>query len=76
MELAIITLLTIDILLFVMRWIWDSMQPKQITFLEQFNFIYDQKEDLIRILKEENDKAMRNELENYLKLQDLIKKSK
>lgn len=75
-SLAIITLLTIDILLQVIGRVWDSMQPKPLTFLELFNFMYDQKEDLVNILKDENDKAMRAELENYLKIQDAIKKSK
>jgi len=73
---AIITLLTIDILLQIIGRVWDSMQPKPLTSLEAFNLIYDQREDLVKILKDENDKSMRANLENYLKMQDAIKKSK
>ena len=73
---AIITLLTIDILLQIIGSVWDSMQPNPLTSLEAFNLIYDQREDLGKILKDENDKSMRANLENYLKMQDAIKKSK
>mgnify|MGYP003423405267 FL=1 len=73
---AIITLLTIDISLQIIGRVWDSMQPKPLTSLEAFNLIYDQREDLVKILKDENDKSMRANLENYLKMQDAIKKSK
>ena len=73
---AIITLLTIDILLQIIGRVWDSMQPNPLTSLEAFNLIYDQREDLVKILKDENDKSMRANLENYLKMQDAIKKSK
>ena len=76
MEFIIILLLTLDIALFVMRWIWDLMQPKPLTFLELFNFFWDQREEIMRILKEKNEKAARQQLEYFFKLMDVLKKGK
>lgn len=74
MDVVIVLFLTVDILLFIIKWIWESMQPKALTFLELFNFFWDQREEILRILKEENEKAARQQLENFLKLMDVLKK--
>jgi len=74
MEYLIVTLLTLDIGLFVLRWIWDLMQPKPLTFLELFNFLWNEKEELMKIYKEEQEKVSRQQLEQFLKIMDLLRK--
>lgn len=52
----------------------DSIKPKPLTFLEFFNFMYDQKQDIIKILEEENVETRKHNFNNYLNTRDLINK--
>ena len=77
MEFLIIsTLVTADILMGVLYRYWDSMKPTPLTFLEFFNFMYDHREDVIKILEEQNEEIRKNLINNYLNTRDLINKKK
>jgi len=67
-------LLGIDICLGMLYRYWDSCKPQPLTFLEFFNFMYDQKEDLIKILEHENKETRKELFNNYLNTKDLINK--
>lgn len=72
---ALSTLVAVDIILGLLYRYWDSMKPKPLTFLEFFNFMYDQKEDLIKILENENKETRKELFNNYLNTRDLINKN-
>jgi len=75
MEFLIIsTLLCLDIGLGVIYRFWDGMKPKPLTFLELFNFMYDQKEDIIKILEDNNREQSKQAFNNYINLKDEIRK--
>jgi hypothetical protein len=63
-----------DIILGMLYRYWDSMKPKPLTFLEFFNFMYDQKSDIIKILEHENEETRKQLFNNYLNTRDLINK--
>lgn len=63
-----------DIILGLIYRYLDSIKPKPLTFLEFFNFMYDQKQDIIKILEEENVETRKHNFNNYLNTRDLINK--
>lgn len=67
-------LVGVDIILGMLYRYWDSMKPKPLTFLEFFNFSYDQQQEIIKIIKSENKDIDETILNNYLKTRDLINK--
>lgn len=74
MEFFIIsTLLCIDILVGVYALLFT---PKPLTFIEFFNFMYDEKQEIIKILEEENEETRKKAFNNYLELKDQINKMK
>lgn len=69
---AIITLLTIDVLLNILYRIWDSQKPKPMTFLEFYNFMYDERQEIIKILEEQNEETRKAMFNNYLNTIDRL----
>jgi hypothetical protein len=74
MDSIIILLLTLDIAIQVLIWLHDEMKPKPMTFLEYFNFTYDEKQNLLRILERENDETRKLLQNNYLNIRDQMRK--
>lgn len=73
---ALSLLVGIDIILGLIRDYIAYTKPQPLTFLQFFNFMYDYKEDLIKILEEENEETRKQMFENYLKTKDLLDKNK
>ena len=67
-------LLGVDIILGIVYRYLDSLKPKPLTFLEFFNFMYDQKQDIVKILEIENVETRKQSFNNYLSTRDLINK--
>lgn len=67
-------LVGVDIILGMLYRYWDSMKPKPLTFLEFFNFSYDQQQAAIELLKKENKALYEKMLNNHLAIRDLINK--
>ncbi len=74
MEFIVIsTLLCVDIFVGVYAIVFAT---KPLTFLEFFNFMYDEKQEIIKILEEENEETRKKAFNNYLELKDELKKLK
>ncbi len=74
MQEIIIFLLVLDILLGFLYRILDVMKPKPMTFLEFFNFMYDENQEIKELLKEQNEQTLKAMFENYLRTKDDINK--
>jgi len=74
MEFIVIsTLLCVDIAVGVYAILFAT---KPLTFLEFFDFMYDEKQEIIKILEEENEETRKKQFNNYLELKDELKKLK
>jgi hypothetical protein len=74
MEFIVIsTLLCVDIGVGVYAILFAT---KPLTFLEFFDFMYDEKQEIIKILEEENEETRKKAFNNYLELKDELKKLK
>jgi len=74
MEFLIIsTLLCVDIAVGIYAILFAT---KPLTFIEFFNFMYDEKQEIIKILEEENEETRKKAFNNYLELKDQINKMK
>jgi len=76
MQEIIIFLLVLDILLGFLYRILDVMKPKPMTFLEFFNFVYDENLEVKELLKKHTEQTLKAIFETYLKTKDDINKSK
>lgn len=74
MEFLIIsTLLCVDIAVGIYAILFAT---KPLTFIEFFNFMYDEKQEIIKILEEENEETRKKAFNNYLELKDEVRKLK
>jgi len=75
MDSIIVLLLILDIAVQGAIWLHNELKPKPMTFLEYFNFTYDEKQNLLRMLEKENEETRKLLQNNYLQIRDQMRKN-